>query len=73
MKLFTVLAALAAVAMAAPTPDTNVEARTPEPADTIEARACPGSSLCLGGQCRSFQCIGGGPEACGYYPIGVPC
>jgi len=65
----------AAAAMAAPASNTNLEFRAPEAAnpDGPEARDCPGSSICLGGQCRSFQCIGGGPNACGYYPIGVAC
>ena len=56
-----------ALAMAAPAPTSNT--------DNLEARdgKCPSNSLCLGGQFRSFQCIGGGPTACGYYPISQTC
>ncbi|KAK0708488.1 hypothetical protein B0H67DRAFT_341259 [Lasiosphaeris hirsuta] len=78
MKIIGILSALfLAAAMAAPAPYTNLKARAFEGADIggLETRdgTCPGSSLCLGNQCRSFQCIGGGPTACGYYPIGQTC
>jgi hypothetical protein len=75
MKIFCILTVFLTAAMAAPAPN-NVEARSSEAIDGyIEARdlTCPGSSLCLGGQCKSFQCIGGGPTACGYYNIGQTC